>query len=77
MVVSGGVCGLVALQVALASSRTSLENEERSSGSKGYSISMFNARVEPTNSINQTIYKNYCSISQYHNLCTNISNINI
>ena len=76
MVVSGGVCGLVALQVALASSRTSLKNEEHSSSSKGYSTPMFNARVEPTNSINQMIYKNYC-IPQYHNLCSDISNINV
>ena len=76
MVVSGGVCGLVALQIALASSRTSLKNEEHSSGSEGYSTSMFNARVEPTNSINQTIYKNYC-IPQYHNLCSDFSNIKL
>jgi len=76
MVVSGGVCGLVALQVALASSRTSFKNEEYSSSSKGYSTPTFNARVEPTNSINQMIYKNYC-IPQYHNLCSDFSNINV
>lgn len=76
MVVSGGVCGLVALQVALASSRTSFENEEHSGGSESYFTPMFNARVEPTNSTNRIIYKNSC-ISQYHNLCSDFSNIKL